>query len=197
LNGILLTDMFSRNSAAGMRSIIVTKLEEMNELNRNLGFHIKLITGLSETHPTYGAYVHELDLRRSDFGEYVLSFLGAWPKAGQAAVVDSALTEGDIKKALSLLSDTITLGRSALARSLNCSGPNLQKTLNSLIFRNPPTVPLNRRKQAVLQLFCKEPALNAELAAERLHISRATYYRYRSEAIEDLKELLSAEKMGM
>ncbi|KIL36965.1 hypothetical protein SD71_04490 [Cohnella kolymensis] len=165
LNGMLITDSLSRLSAAGMRSVVVTKLEDTDELLLNLGFRKRSLSGLPEDHPSYGASVHEQDLRSLDFGEYVLAFLKAVSPTESQESMDSDFTEGDVQAALSLVSHAAALERSELARKLNCSGPDLQQKLQSIIFQDPPLLPLTRRKQALLQLLWETPSLTADAAA--------------------------------
>jgi hypothetical protein len=191
LNGILVTESFSRNSAAGMRSLLVTKMEETNELLLKLGFRVRPLPGLPKEHPSHGAYIHELDLRSSNFGEYVLAFLKESTDDYGQGSMGSVFTEGDVQKALSIAGNALALERSELARKLNYSGPALQQVLQRILFHDHPLYPLNSRKQALLQLYYEMPSLTVELAAEQLHISRATYYRSRNEALGDLKELLT------
>jgi hypothetical protein len=95
----------------------------------------------------------------------------------------------DVQKALPLVGDASALGRSELARKLSFSGAELQDRLQRLLFQDPP-YPLDKRKQELLRLHSAMPFLSPELAAERLHASRATYFRIRKEALRELEELL-------
>jgi hypothetical protein len=186
LVGIQFTDSFIHNSA-GLRIVIVTSYEETNELLRNLGFRSRLLP-VPIDHPLYGAAIHEQDWRGSEFGDHILVMLNA--SSGNKEISDDfEITEKDIKSALPLVGNPAALGQSELSTRLRCNGSDLQEKLHAILFHSPP-FPLNERKQALLRLFCDMPFLTPEMAAERLHISRATYYRVRSEAIIDLKDIL-------
>jgi hypothetical protein len=187
LVGVIVTDMITHNSA-GLRFVIVTAYQQTNELLRNLGFRTRPLPGMPKEHPLSGAAIHHQDWRGSDFGDHILVMLNASSGNGEFTG-NSDLTERDIKAALPLVGNPTALGQSELARKLSCNGSDLQEKLRTILFRDP-SYPLNKRKHELLRLYCDMPFLTAEVASERLHMSRATYYRSRSEAMSDLKEIL-------
>lgn len=185
LKGILITDGLSLNSAVGIRSLIVTKTEELHGLLQTMGFRVRPLLGLPETHPTHGAFIYELE----DLGESV-AFLLQSSFAAKQAGNESVPTENDVRTALSSIGNAAALGRTELARKLHCNGSELQQKVRGLLSLDPPPSPLNVRGRDLLRLLCAEPTIISEAAAIRLHISRPTYFRCKREAIAGLTKLL-------
>jgi hypothetical protein len=192
LVGMLTVDMVM-HSSGGVRFLIITPYQGANEFLQTAGFKTQPLSDVSREHPLYGASIHQKDWRGLDFGEHILDMLNS--SSGNHAISEDLprttidVTETDIREALPLIDNPVSLGESKLAQSLHCKGLELQQHLRSTIFESP-SFPLDWRKQEILQVLCQMPHLSAEMAAEKLHISRSTYYRSRTEAIDDLRKIL-------
>jgi len=185
--GTIVSDLIIHYTAA-LRFVIITSYEQTNELLLNLGFRTRPLPGRTKEHPLYGAFIHERDLRGSDVGDFILGLIKI-PLDGGKADKSYEPTEKEMITLLTLNGNPVALEQTVLARKLKRSGPELQQKLQS-IFSDHPPFPLAKRDQAILKALAEAPLLAAEKAAERLHISRATYYRARKEAIQHLKEIL-------
>lgn len=189
LVGTIVSDLIIHYTAA-LRFVIVTTYEQTNELLLNLGFQMRPLAGTNREHPLFGSFIYERDLRESDIGDFLIELIKA-PSDRVKADHFYALTEKEIITALTLIGNPAALDQTDLARKLSCSGPELQQKLQHIL-SDPPPYPLTERDQALLKVLAKFPRLTAEMAAERLHISRATYYRSRREAILNLKVIMMA-----
>lgn len=178
---------------AGLRHVVVTTYEQTNELLRNLGFRTRPLPGRTREHPLYGASIHDRDMRGSDVGDFLLSLVKA-PLGEEITDKSYELTEKEILTALTLIGNPSALEQTDLARKLSRSGLQLQQKLQS-IFSDRPPYPFTKREQDLLKILVKAPLLTAEMAAQRLHFSRATYYRARREAIQHLKDILSRDSL--
>jgi len=193
--GKVVLDMVMSN-VEGTRFVVVTSHDQMNDLFRNLGLQSRPFPETAKKPPLSGASVYEYDLRRLDFGEHLLEVVRTLAHRGpvrQSPEIE--LSEKEIVAALARIDDPYALDRSELARRLSCDGPALHRLLEG-VFSDRPPFPITKRNQAVLQLLSEAPLLSAELAAERLHISRATYYRARSAALSGLKEVLLRKSLS-
>ncbi|QHT59366.1 ATP-binding protein [Paenibacillus lycopersici] len=188
LVGTIVSDMIIHCTAA-LRFVIVTAYEQTNELLRNLGFRSRPLSSRTEEQPLFDALVHERDLRGSDVGDLLLGLI-ANPIDGGKADPSIALTEKEILTALTLSGHPAALEQTVLARKLSCGGLDLQQKLQRILSAHPP-YPFTERDQAIVKVLAEAPPLTAEIAAEQLHVSRATYYRSRREAIQKLREFLA------
>lgn len=188
LIGYLAVDALSLFSAMDLRCVIVTSLFEVREF-MEMGFRVKPLDVLPEAHTSFGTTMYELDFRNSNLGEYLAGLLQTSEMSNPETT--GKLTQEDIMSALPLAGNPNLLGQTELAQKLTGSGTHLQQSLRLILNSDPPSYPLNKRKQSLLRLMCEEPDLLIYLAAARLYISRPTYYRDRREAIHDLIQLLS------
>lgn len=177
---------------AGLRHVILTTYEQTNEMLGNLGFQSRPLSGRTREHPLYGALIHTRDLRGSDVGDHILNLVNI-PLGGGKADISYELTEKEMITALTLMDNSTALEQTDLVRKLSCSGPELQQKLQS-VFSDHPPFPLTKKDQALLKILAKTPLLTAEAAAEQLFISRATYYRARRTAIQNLIDVIKATK---
>jgi len=189
LVGTIVSDLIVHCTAA-LRFVIVTSYEQTNEMLLNLGFRTRPLPSRIKEHPLYGAFIHERDWRGSDIGDYLLGLVNI-PLGGRKAEKSDDLTEKEIITILTLIGNPAALEQTALSRKLSCSGLELQQKLRP-IFSDHPPFPLTKRDQALLKVLAEAPSLTAEMAAEQLHLSRATYYRSRREAIQKLKDFMMA-----
>ncbi|MFE9275914.1 hypothetical protein ACQKI4_11175 [Paenibacillus glucanolyticus] len=173
---------------AGLRHVILTTYEQTNEMLGNLGFQSRPLPGRTREHPLYGALIHTRDLRGSEVGDHILDLVKI-PLGGEKADTSYEFTEKEMIAALTLMDNPTALEQSDLARKLSCSGPELQHKLQS-VFSNHPPFPLTKRDQALLKILAEAPLITAEMAAEQLFISRATYYRGRRTAIQNLIDMI-------
>ncbi|MGG3284095.1 hypothetical protein [Paenibacillus solani] len=175
---------------AGLRHVILTTYEQTNEMLGNLGFQLRPLPGRTSEHPLYGALIHTRDLRGSDVGDHILDLVKI-PLGSGKAETSYDLTEKEMIMALTLMDNPAALEQTDLARKLSCSGTELQQKLQSVFSYHPP-FPLTKKDQALLKILAETPLLTAEAAAEQLFISRATYYRARRTAIQNLIDMIKA-----
>lgn len=189
LIGIMIADwLISR--AAGLRVVIINTYEGITGMLLRLGYRMRPLTGLPDDHPFRHATVRELDWRASDIGERLFELLGIEPEAGGAGSVSpDNITEKSMIAALPLANDADRLAYTELAGLLGCTGHQLQQSMHRLL-RDEPAYPLIQRQQQVLRLMHEAPHLTADAAADRLHVSRATYFRIRKDALQMMKEFL-------
>lgn len=187
LVGTIVSDLIIHYTAA-LRFVIVTSYKQTNDLLLNLGFQTRPLSDKNREHPLFGSFIYERDLRGSDIGDYLLGLVKTPSDSGKADNFYE-LTEKEIITALTLIGNPSALEQTDLARKLSCSGPKLQQKLQHIL-TDHPAYPLTERDQALLKVLTEFPRLTAEMAAERLHLSRATYYRSRREAILNLKVII-------
>jgi hypothetical protein len=182
LVGVLIADMILHNSA-GLRFVIITNYTKTYDLLKSIGTQTRPLAGLPKSHPLYGASIHEQDYRGVEMGDHILTMLNASsPDAVQ-------LNERDIKTALSLIQNKTLLGATSLAHQLGCTGEDIQSAITQILSEDPP-IRMSQRSKEVIQLLCTNPHHTPEMAAEHLHISRATFYRRRGEAMKEIKTVL-------
>ncbi len=175
---------------AGLRHVIVTTYEQTDGLLRTLGFRTRPLSVRTKEHPLHGAFIHERDLRGIVVGDYILGLVKSL--SGSGKIEESyEPTEKEILTALSVIGNPTALEQTKLARGLSCNGPELQQKLRVILSDQSP-YPLAKKDQGILELLVEAPQLNAEMAADRLIISRATYYRARRTAIQHLIDRLKA-----
>lgn len=190
LIGIVVADWLIMRSA-GLRVVIINKYEGITGILLRLGYRMRPLAGLPDGHPFREATVRELDWRGSDIGERMFELLGIEPAAGDAGTVaPGSCTEKSIMSALPLAGDADRLAHTELAGALGLTGAQLQQSMHRLLWGNP-AYPLDERKQQLLRQLSEAAHLTAEAAADRLHVSRATYFRMRKDALRIMKELLS------
>jgi len=187
LVGTIVSDVIIHHTS-GLRFVIVTTYDQTNELLWELGFRTRPLSGRSEEQPLYGAAIHARDFRGADIGNHILNLVNI-PLGSDNPVKSYELTEKEIITALTLMGNPFALEQIDLALKLSYSGLELQEKLQS-VFSDHPPYPLTEGNQRILQLVSETPLLTAEMAAKRLHISRATYYRARREAFQNLKDFL-------
>ncbi|MBJ6362518.1 hypothetical protein ACFOQM_14730 [Paenibacillus sp. GCM10012307] len=187
--GTVVLDMIASNSA-GLCIVIVTAHEQIKELLRNLSLQSRPFPTRTKKHPLFGATIYENDFRGLDFGDHLLKLVKTPLGRGNTdKSSDHELSEKEIVDLLTRIGDPAALERTDVAHRLSCSGPELNQILQSVFSEQPP-FPITMRNQAILQMISEAPLLSAEIAADRLHISRATYYRARNAAIGSLKKVL-------
>lgn len=101
----------------------------------------------------YPFTIFALDMRGGEFGQWVVAFLDAVermaPLESPTALYPGVFQE--IRQALEHLADEPQLGRSALARRLALTGPDLQRLLLELLRSAEPPAPLNAEDQGLLR----------------------------------------------
>lgn len=172
----------------GLRLVMINTYGGLDEILLKLGYNMRPLTGLPDDHEYSHATVRELDWRHWDVGDRILELLHI-NEPEPTTPLSPIITDKAVKSALPLISSRVRLEQTELAQLLGLSGVELQIRLHKLLLDNP-VFPLNERMQQVLRQMSEKADLSAELAAERLHISRATYFRVRGEAIRILKQLL-------
>jgi len=177
----------------GMRAVIINKYTGLDELLVRIGYTIRPLQGMPEDHLFRDAAVRELDWRAMDLGDRMLELLGL--RADEHDAKGNPLrAETDmrrVKAALPLVRNVRMLEGSELAAALQVNGEELQRRLRRLL-SDPPVFPLDERLQRLLRLLSEKPNLSAELAAEQLFVSRATYFRLRALALQTAWEQLQS-----
>jgi len=190
LIGVITKDLITHHSI-GMRFILVTAYRETNELLGNAGFRRRDLPDHIRDHLFQGAKasIHEQDWRGTNFVDQIFDLIHYTPDGNETLSNPFELTEKDVKTAIALMNDHEALAQSELAAKLSCSGFTLQQKLHS-VFSDSPPFPLNSNNLALLKLYAKAPQLGVEMAAQQLHMSRATYYRIRKETLLNLRDVL-------
>ncbi|KOR88049.1 ATP-binding protein [Paenibacillus solani] len=190
LIGVITKDLITHHSI-GMRFILVTAYRETNELLGNAGFRSRDLPAHIRDHLFQGAKasLHEQDWRGTNFVDQIFDLIHFTPDGNETRSNQFELTEKDVKTAIALMNDHEALAQSELAAKLSCSGFTLQQKLHS-VFSDSPPFPLNSNNLALLKLYAKAPQLGVEMAAQQLHMSRATYYRIRKETLLNLRDVL-------
>ncbi|WP_135552392.1 hypothetical protein [Paenibacillus cymbidii] len=177
--------------SAGMRAVMINTFDGLNEVLLQLGYRMRPLSGLPEDHPFSRATVRELDWRTVDIGDVILGMPGM--DATAPSTVDApAIPDKMIRSALPFALDPDRLERTELARLLGIGGGELHEKLQKLL-EGAPVYPLDDRMQQMLRQMCEQASLSAEQAAERLHVSRATYFRMRGEVIRVVGNWLKPE----
>lgn len=190
LIGIILADWVMLRSS-GIRFVMINTYEGITPVLLSLGYKMRPLAGLPDGHPFQRAIVRELDLRTSDAGDWILERLGLEPDADKNSFANN-LTERSVKIALSLAKDPHRLAHTELAKNLGLSGAELRQSLHRALW-GEPVYPLDQRMQLALRQMSEAAHLTADMAADRLHVSRATYFRVRRDALQALKEFLLHE----
>ncbi|MBJ6362493.1 hypothetical protein ACFOQM_14605 [Paenibacillus sp. GCM10012307] len=187
LMGIIIAEWLILYSA-GLRLVMINTYEGLNGILFQLGYRMRPLTGLPEDHPFCHATIRELDWRDLDVGDRILELFGMKaPKS--TSPLSKIIPDRAIKSALPLAEDPVRLEQTELAKILELSGIELQDTIQKLLWGDL-IFPLDERMQQLLRLMSTIANLTAEIATKRLHVSRATYFRIRADALRVLKELL-------
>ncbi|WP_127587665.1 ATP-binding protein [Paenibacillus koleovorans] len=196
LVGLILTDSIVHRSA-GLRFVMINTYDGINTVLQRIGYRMRPLEGIPDGHPFRHAFVRELDWRASDIGGRILELMGLEPESaspeGQrpAAARENGVTEKTIMSALPLVQDAKRLGASGLTASLGMTGEALREVIGRLL-EGEPVYPLEPRHQQVLRQLSEAAHLTAEAAADQLHVSRATYFRIRRDALRLLRDLLES-----
>lgn len=127
-----------------------------------------------------------LDLRGRHFGQWIRRILaGPIPHNGHPAT-----TLEDLRYFLSHWRGDRALAESRLATLHRRDWRELKETIETLIDEETP--PLTARDGTVLRLAFLDPRGSVWQAAENLHVSRATFYRYEDHAIRRLLAALTS-----
>jgi hypothetical protein len=187
LMGIITADWLILYSA-GLRLVMINTYEGLNGLLFQLGFRMRPLTGLPEDHPFCHATVRELDWRGLDVGDRIVELFDI-KGSNRTTQLSINIPDKAIKSALPLAGDPVRLEQTELAKILGFNGVKLHDTIQKLLW-GELIFPLDERMQQVLRLMSEIANLPAEIAAERLHVSRATYFRTRAGAFRVFKELM-------
>lgn len=126
-----------------------------------------------------------LDLRAQHFGDWIRAILAqqrrATPRRGP--------TVEDVRHFLARWDDIRALREAKLTAAWQGQWQDVKFRIETLI--DELADPLTPRDREVLRLAFLDPTESAWQAAQALHVSRATFYRYQEKAIEHLTEALS------
>ena len=173
-----------------LRFVMINTYDGLDEVLLQLGYKMRPLRGLPEDHPYGHATIRELDWRNEDFGDRILQLLDIQETTPAPLPI---ITDKAVKSTLPLTGNPARLEQTELARILGLTGVELQDMLQQFVWGSP-LYPLNERQQQVLRQLSELADLPADAAADRLHMSRATYFRIRGDAIRSLKELLLSYK---
>ncbi|WNR44539.1 hypothetical protein [Paenibacillus roseipurpureus] len=187
LIGIILADSLLVRSA-GVRLVMINTYEGITAILVRLGYKMRPLAGLPDGHPFQYASVRELDWQTSDFGAQILELFECEPRDDKKPSPTN-ISDKSMISALPLVKDLNRLTQTELAHILGLTGTDLQHAIDQLLWGDP-VYPLDQRMQLVLRQLSEAAHLTAEDAADRLHVSRATYFRIRRDALSAMKELL-------
>lgn len=189
LCGMLVHDIFPR-LGVGMRQLEVATRPEVIDGMVQMGGKIRWSSMAKLGNCPYPGQVVEFDFRHEDFGRWVAGLLNVKdPEPDGVSFVE--VTESHVHEALSSLAYPNRLEQAALAKALECSGPQLKARLEELLTTENPPSPLTNMHQRILQMAYLEGSVTADQAARGFHMSRSTYYRWRKAALVSVASVLA------
>lgn len=196
LIGVLIRDGLARLSE-GTRALVGASHPELQQLLERLGFARYGATiatfGAHESVPWETEYaLYQLDLRSGRFGAWVLSFLDTLDDEGPLGSHRARvpITSADLRALLRAWNDPAAWAENPVPAALGMDPDELRATLLKILTGDELPPPLASGDQAILyQTFVR--GFSPDVIADHLHISRASYYRHLSRAIDRLRDSLS------
>lgn len=162
---------------AGILGLLIVTNPELKAFLRGVGYQSRPFPVSQPPVPEEELFI--LDLRQQHFGAWIESLLKLrHPKR-------PIISTRDMRELLSHRDDLATMEESPLARALNLSPQDIIAVVRETLTA-PPDPPLTERDQHVLHQAFFSSTKAAWQHAARLHVSRATYYRYLDKALEHL-----------
>lgn len=127
-----------------------------------------------------------LDLRGQHIGRWIRQVLARQIQNQVSPTISSE----DVRYFLSHFGNEYLLAEARLTTTLRVDWKEIEQQLTALIRHRSP--PVSERDQTILELAFLNPLGSAWKAAELLHISRATFYRYQDQAVGHLTTALTA-----
>ncbi|MCY0889215.1 MAG: hypothetical protein OWQ59_12320 [Alicyclobacillaceae bacterium] len=176
-------------SGQGIRFALVVTHPALKELLTRLGFSRRETVSRECDTTEYTAEVFELDLREDGFVRWTRRLLEAAQSAakmGGPVAVDVSL----LREALSVARSPKKLYATELAKGLELDGDTLYDWFQRSLSEKVPPAPLTVSSQSLLRVLYLECGGNANKAYPLCNVSRPTFYRYLSVALEQLGEAL-------
>ncbi|NMP24544.1 hypothetical protein [Sulfobacillus harzensis] len=182
LLGVVARDQLSFQ--VGVLGLLILTNPDLKAFLRRLGYQSQ---PFPVSHPPVAdEELFILDLRHQHFGAWIQSLLR------QLRPTHPGIRVEDVRYVLDHWSDARKLGAGALAQRLQLPAEDLRQLIQEGLAADPPA-PLTARDARVLQETFFSGDRTVWQHAERLHVSRATYYRYLEKSLTHLATWLESK----
>ncbi len=181
LMGVVVRDQFSFQ--AGALGLVSLTIPEIKSFLAAIGYRAYPFPVSGDPHLEEELFV--LDLRRHHFGDWIRYILSR----RHPDSLRTPVTAQDVRYFLTHWGETAVLKESRLAL-IKGTHRDVKQFIEQLL-HEPPHPPMTVRDLDVLRATFFDTRQPAWRVAQRLHVSRATLYRYQDQALAHLAEVLS------
>ncbi len=182
LLGVVVRDQFSFQ--AGVLGLVSLANPEVKSFLSAIGYRAYPFPVSGD--PRLNEELFVLDLRGHHFGDWIRYILSR----RHSEAFQSSVTAQDVRYFLTHWGETAALKESRLALIKGVAYAEVKRSIEQLL-NEPPRTPMTIRDLDVLRATFFDTRQPAWRVAQRLHISRATLYRYQDQALAHLAEVLS------
>lgn len=182
--GVVARDQMSMQ--AGVMGLLVLVNPELKSFLRAIGYQSYPFPVSRDSGADEELFV--LDLRQQHFGQWIRQIVSGRTLASP----EEPVSPTDVRYFLAHWNNDTTLQESRLATRHARSVGAVKRLLQELVDGEPKS-PLTLRDQEVLKLSYWEKSQSIWQHAEKLHISRATFYRYQEQALVHLSQAVSGK----
>lgn len=179
--GVMARDQFSLQ--AGILGLLILANPVIKQFLRAVGYQSLPFPVSGDSEIEEELFV--LDLRRHHFGHWIRQILSRRLKTGR-----DFISVADVRYFMVHWNDPISLRDAKLATLSGHHWHDLQEEIRRLI-DGRVIEPLTVRDQKVLRIAFIDKPTPAWAAADKLHVSRATFYRYQEQALTHLGTVLN------
>ncbi len=191
LIGLIVLDRLSL-LGEGLRAVLVATNSDLKMFLKQLGFKFRPTSSRTCDNLNAKADVLELDLRKNNFGNWIMSFFKDKPKQIQA-LPSRDLSEKEARKLLSSLNAPAKLQAFAGYFLIETgSGIDVQKHILSILTSDSSG--LSERDRELLYTTYYTYDNNRVAAMQACNMSRATFYRHLNKAVSNFTEMLKNNK---